>query len=79
MAEFATMIKEVYNVKCKLITIHNPAANAIVDHVHQTIGTEYGYFSQGIFEDWHPPGYIICYTQYRPYYSTCNTNATGIR
>jgi len=38
MAEFATMIKEDYNVKRKLITTRNPAANAIVERVHQTIG-----------------------------------------
>ena len=38
MAEFATMIKEDYNVKQKLITTRNPAANTFVERVHQTIG-----------------------------------------
>ena len=38
MAEFATMIKEDYNVKRKLITTRNPASNAIIERVHQTIG-----------------------------------------
>ena len=38
MAEFATMIKEDYNVKRKLITTRNPASNAIIEQVHQTIG-----------------------------------------
>ena len=38
MAEFATMIKQDYNVKHKLITTRNPAANAIIERVHQTIG-----------------------------------------
>ena len=38
MAEFKTMIKEDYNVKHKLITTRNPASNAIIERVHQTIG-----------------------------------------
>ena len=38
MAEFATMIKEDYNVKRKLITACNPASNVIIERVHQTIG-----------------------------------------
>ena len=38
MAEFATMIKQDYNVKRKLITTRNPASNAIIERVHQTIG-----------------------------------------
>ena len=38
MAEFALMIKQDYNVKRKLITTRNPAANAIIERVHQTIG-----------------------------------------
>ena len=38
MAEFKKMIREDYDVKHKLITTRNPASNAIIERVHQTIG-----------------------------------------
>ena len=38
MAEFAKMVKDDYGLKIKAITTQNPQANAIIEHVHQTIG-----------------------------------------
>jgi hypothetical protein len=38
MAEFATMAKEDYGIKCKPTTAHNPQANAVIERIHQTIG-----------------------------------------
>ncbi len=38
MAEFADMCKDDYGIKCKPITVRNPQANSILEHVHQTIG-----------------------------------------
>jgi hypothetical protein len=38
MAEFAKMCGEDYGLKRKPITTRNPQANAIIEHVHQTIG-----------------------------------------
>ena len=37
-AEFYNMITVDYNIKPKVITIRNLQANAIIEHVHQTIG-----------------------------------------
>ena len=36
--EFCKMVKTDYGIKCKCITVQNPQANAIVEHVHQVIG-----------------------------------------
>ena len=38
MAEFTQMVTKDYNVKIKPITVRNPQSNAIVEHVHQTLG-----------------------------------------
>ena len=38
-AEVSAMIKDDYGITKKLITTRNPQANAIVEHVHQTVQT----------------------------------------
>ena len=38
MAEFAKMCHNDYVLKSKLITTRNPQSNAIIKHIHQTIG-----------------------------------------
>ena len=38
MAEFAKMCHNDYGLKRKPITTRNPQSNAIIEHIHQTIG-----------------------------------------
>ena len=38
MAEFAKMCQNDYGLKSKPITTRNPQSNAIIKHIHQTIG-----------------------------------------
>ena len=38
LAKFKTMVKKDYGLKINRITTRNPQANAILEHVHQTIG-----------------------------------------
>ena len=38
MAEFAKMCHNEYGIKRKTITTRNPQSNAIIKHIHQTIG-----------------------------------------
>jgi hypothetical protein len=38
MGDFAKMAKTDYGIKRKPITTRNPQVNAIIEHVHQTIG-----------------------------------------
>ena len=45
MAEFSQMIRRDYGLKKKPIMTRNPQANAIVEHVHQTIGNMLRTFS----------------------------------
>ena len=38
MGEFAAMMTNDYGIERKGTTVHNPQANAIIEHIHQTLG-----------------------------------------
>ena len=39
MAEVLSMLRDDYDIECRVITTRNPQANAILERVHQTIGS----------------------------------------
>jgi hypothetical protein len=75
MAEFAKIAKDDYGLKIKAITTRNPQANAIIEHVHQTIGNIIRTFNVQTMDSNDPWARILT----APMFAVCTTYHTTLQ